>query len=736
MIPLVFPLNNLNTALEAPMRSSLVRAFPALVVTLALVANTSATNYSRTTNTPDTQTQENKAVSLPWTKEAVAKLETELVAKYGEGQRSRLQRGLTQVTDFWRAEDGDREVFEQFVRTNFAGDQPTLDAMFARFQHNLEQLDGHMQDIGREFRQQSDLDAGPILPFDELFAGYDASAHTTDDFFKNKLAFVVLLNFPLSTLEQRLTEGEKWSRRQWAETRLAQRFSKRIPAEVNLAIAQASAEADRYISEYNIWMHHLVNERGDRLFPAKLRLLSHWNLRDEIKANYTEGEKGLAKQRTIQQVMEHIVAQTIPAVVVNNPNVDWNPITNEVKPAAVKDSDGSSNSTAPPTNAPEPNTRYAKLLLTFQASRKADPYSPTAPTLIARRFDENREIPEPRVRQMFEQVLSSPLRAEVAKLIETRLGRQLEPFDIWYNGFRPRGAYTESQLDQTVSKRYPTPDAYKQDIPNLLTQLGFSKERAAYLAENIVVDPARGSGHAMGASMRSAKAHLRTRVGTSGMDYKGFNIAVHEMGHNVEQTFSLNNIDYYTLQGVPNTAFTEALAFVFQGRDLELLGLAKPDEKSRALKTLDDFWGTAEIAGVALVDMAVWHWMYEHPEATPAQLKDATLQISKDIWNKYYAPIFKKRDVVILGVYSHMIDSFLYLPDYPIGHMIAFQIEEQMEKSGNIGSEFERMATAGSIVPDLWMKKATGAPVGPEALLIETEKALKAMRDTRAASEE
>jgi hypothetical protein len=718
------------------MRSSLVRAFPALVVTLALVANTSATNYSRTTYTPDIQTQENKAVSLPWTKEAVAKLETELVSKYGEGQRSRLQRGLTQVTNFWRTEDGDREVFEQFVRSNFAGDQPTLDAMFARFQHNLEQLDGHMQEIGREFRQQSDLDVGPILSFDELFAGYDASAHTTDDFFKNKLAFVVSLNFPLSTLEQRLTEGEKWSRRQWAETRLAQRFSKRIPAEVNLAIAQASAEADRYISEYNIWMHHLVNERGDRLFPAKLRLLSHWNLRDEIKANYTEGEKGLAKQKTIQQVMEHIVAQTIPAVVVNNPNVDWNPVTNEVMPAAVKDSDGSSSSTAPPTNAPEPNTRYAKLLLTFQASRKADPYSPTAPTLIARRFDENREIPEPRVRQVFEQVLSSPLRAEVAKLIETRLGRPLEPFDIWYNGFRPRGTYTESQLDQIVSKKYPTPDAYKQDIPSLLNQLGFSKERAAYLAENIVVDPARGSGHAMGASMRSAKAHLRTRVGKSGMDYKGFNIAVHEMGHNVEQTFSLNNIDYYTLQGVPNTAFTEALAFVFQGRDLELLGLAKPDEKSRALKTLDDFWGTAEIAGVALVDMAVWHWMYEHPEATPAQLKDATLQISKDVWNKYYAPIFKKRDVVILGIYSHMIDSFLYLPDYPIGHMIAFQIEEQMEKSGNIGSEFERMATAGSIVPDLWMKKATGAPVGPEALLIETEKALKAMRDTRAASDE
>jgi hypothetical protein len=228
--------------------------------------------------------------------------------------------------------------------------------------------------------------------------------------------------------------------------------------------------------------------------------------------------------------------------------------------------------------------------------------------------------------------------------------------------------------------------------------------------------------------MRSAKVHLRTRVGANGMDYKGYNIAIHEMGHNVEQTFSLHNIDYYTLHGVPNTAFTEALAFVFQAHDLELLGLAKPDAQSSALKTLNDFWGTAEIAGVALVDMGVWHWMYEHPDATAAQLKDATVQIAKDVWNKHFASVFGKRDVVLLGIYSHMIDSFLYLPDYPIGHMIAFQIEEQVEKAGNLGAEFERMATVGGVVPDVWMKKATGAPVGPEALLHATEKALSEVR--------
>ena len=85
----------------------------------------------------------------------------------------------------------------------------------------------------------------------------------------------------------------------------------------------------------------------------------------------------------------------------------------------------------------------------------------------------------------------------------------------------------------------------------MLLKLGFSKERAEYIADNIIVDPARGSGHAFGAGKRGDKAHLRTRVEKEGMNYKGYNIAVHEMGHNVEQTFSLNDIDHTLLSGRP-----------------------------------------------------------------------------------------------------------------------------------------------------------------------------------------
>ncbi|HEY6928458.1 MAG TPA: hypothetical protein VJA66_02175 [Thermoanaerobaculia bacterium] len=659
-----------------------------------------------------------------WMKDSIEKLEKAMTAKYGEDARAGIARGLKQIGEFWRSSDGNAEAFEAFVRENFAGDDATRQALFSRMEFALESLDGHMLEINRDFRRQSDLDLGPIYPFDEILAGYDPSAHLTDDFFDNKLAFAVLLNFPLTTLSQRLAEGENWSRRQWAEARLAQRFGKRVPADVNLAIGRAASEAAQYIAEYNIWMYHLVDDKGERLFPAKLRLLSHWNLRDEIKSDYAEGKTGLAKQRAIQKVMERIVTQTIPDAVVNNPNVDWNPWTNDVRPAAMKDSDAAAPAGRKAGNAAEPDTRYATLLSTYRAARLADPYSPTAPTLIARRFDENREIPEARVRQMLETVLSSSLVPRVAKLISQRLGRPLEPFDIWYSGFKAKSTYSAEQLDAMIRKKYPTPEAYKKDIPHLLVGLGFSPERAQYLADHIVVDPARGSGHAMGAQRRDDRAHLRTRVEKDGMNYKGFNIAVHEMGHNVEQTFSLNDVDSTLLAGVPNTAFTEALAFVFQGHDLELLGLASPDARAQAAKTLNDFWGTYEIAGVALVDMGVWHWMYDHPEATPAELKEATLAIARDIWNRYYAPVFGRKDVVLLAIYSHMIDSFLYLPDYPIGHLIAFQIERQMEKAGHIGPEFERMARIGNIAPDLWMKQATGAPVGPDALLAAAEKAL------------
>jgi len=666
----------------------------------------------------------------------VPKARSALLATHGEAQRARIERGVDQVALYWRTSDGDAAAFRAFVEEQFVADPGRLEATLSRLEDALESIDGHALQVNRDLSRHAVLDIGPVLPADALLASFDAGAHATDDLFATRLAFVALLNFPLTTLEERLQDGPSWTRRKWAEARLLGRrgalvgsgdagLSARVPAEAKQAAAKAQADAEAYIADYNIWAHHLVDAAGTRPFPKGKRLLSHWNLRDEIKASYAL-QDGLARQRAIQRAMERIATQEIPLAVVNDPAVDWNPFTNEVRPSPPAEVETGAKPPAAVRPDREPDTRYARLLAHFHAARLVDASSPGAPTAIARKFDVDREIPEARVAAMLEEILSSPLVPRVAKLIEKRLGRPLEPFDIWYAGFRPAGRLPEAELDALTRRRYPTPEAYAKDIPRLLEALGFAPDKARFVAERIAVDPARGSGHALQAAMRGDKPHLRTRVGRDGMDYKGYNIAVHEMGHNVEQVFSLYEVDHVLLSSVPNTSFTEALAFVFQARDLELLGLGKPTPEAERLLALDAFLSAYEIAGVALVDLRTWQWLYAHPAASAGELRQAVLEIARGVWNRYYAPALGARDVPLLAIYSHMVEYPLYLADYVMGHVIAAQLEERIRKDGRVGPTFERAAVFGSLPPDMWMRNATGEPLSTRALLEDARRALEA----------
>jgi hypothetical protein len=49
----------------------------------------------------------------------------------------------------------------------------------------------------------------------------------------------------------------------------------------------------------------------------------------------------------------------------------------------------------------------------------------------------------------------------------------------------------------------------------------------------------------------------------------------------------LYQVDHPLLAGVPNTAFTEALAFLFQARDLTLLGRPAPGAPVSSKSLLD-----------------------------------------------------------------------------------------------------------------------------------------------------
>ncbi|MBP1637607.1 MAG: hypothetical protein H6Q18_396 [Bacteroidetes bacterium] len=663
-------------------------------------------------STENQSMKQNKIISA----NTVEKLISSLTDSLGQPSKFRIERGVKQVADLWRETDGNEKEFTKFCTENFVADTLKLDILFSRIERNLEIISGNYNQIDLKLKEPIQLTGWSETPVDMLFGGYDVTAHLDEDLYANKVAFITALNFPFYTLEEKTQLGEKWTRKQWAYARMGDRFISRVPPDLLQHLSQTLTDAESYISNYNIYMEQLVNDKGEKLFPADMRLVSHWGLRDELKSDYADKINGITKQEMIYNVMKRIIDQSIPLEVINKNDYTWNPSTNKIY----------KNGKEIAAN-PENNKRYEVLLNNFKASRQIDAYSPHYPDAISRNFDKSMEIPLKDVETMFKSFLSSSQVKEVAKFIQTRIGRELRPYDIWYNGFKSNGNISEDDLSKITTKKYPDPKAVEKDLPNFLMKLGWKSDKAQKIASLVQVDPSLGSGHAWGAMMKDDKAHLRTRIGAKGMDYKGYNIALHEFGHNTEQTITLNDVDYWMLYGVPNNAFTEALAFMFQKRDLEMLGIKNANQDTDAYLALDNFWTSYEIMGVALVDIAVWQWMYANPDATSAQLKDAVITEAKKIWNEYYAGILGGKDEPILGVYSHMISIPLYLSYYPMGHIIDFQIEQQM-KGKNFADEIQKMYTQGRIIPQIWMKKSVGAPISIDPTLKAVDEALKVVK--------
>ncbi|HXK80670.1 MAG TPA: hypothetical protein PLO05_00755 [Bacteroidales bacterium] len=640
-----------------------------------------------------------------------------LSEKFGETNSFRIERGVNQVASLWQEQDGNFEDFNQYCLDYFINDNKELDNAYNKLEQHFEVLNGYFNAMTVSLMEPLHLDIGKIHHVDNIMGAYSPSAHLTDDLFQNKLAFYIALNFPAYSLKEKVEFAENWTRKDWAYARMGDMFISRIPADLIQKAATAETNADSYIAEYNIYMGKLVDADFNTHFPENMKLITHWGLRDELKSNYNR-ENGIKKQEIIYNVMLRIINQDIPVEVINSDNYEWNPRTNQVY------KDGKETQINK-----EPDTRYYHLLENFKAQSAMDAYNPLYPSYIERAYDCNMELTQKEIEDLFVSFITAPEIKQVADLIKSRIGRDLRPYDIWYDGFKARTNINEDALTEITSNKYPNPEAFENDIPRMLQTLGWTDKKAEDISSKISVDPARGAGHAWGAEMKGEKAHLRTRIPETGMDYKGYNIAVHELGHNVEQTITLYDIDYYMLHGVPNTAFTEAVAFMFQANDLKLLGTENNIDKteSDALAALDNCWSAYEIMGVSLVDMYVWQWMYENPEATPTQLKDAVINIATEVWNNYYAPVFGIENSPILAIYSHMIASPLYLANYPIGHLIEFQIEEYIEDK-NFADEISRMLLQGQIIPQEWMKGAVGTIISGKPTLNAVNKALEIIK--------
>jgi hypothetical protein len=633
--------------------------------------------------------------------QTIQRVNEDLLEKFGESEKFRIEKGTAQVASFWMKEDGTDEDYTTFCLENFvSGDD--LHTMFEKLERNYEILFGHFNKMNVALMFPIHVEDGTeVSPVDMMFGSYSPGAHLTEDFFANKIAFLNLLNFPHYTLQEKNEMGINWDDKQWAYARMGDIYQSRVPASLLLEKSKVSTETDNYISDYNIFMGNLRDDKGVQYFKDEMKLISHWGLRDELKSHYGQ-EDGLDKQLIIYQVMKRIINQEIPSQVINQNDHIWNPYSNTIT------KDGKNVDVVR-----EADVRYEHLRRNFVAEKNVDSYYPYYQSYIDRKFESDMQMPQEQVEKLFIDFVSSPEIRDIGKLISIRLGRGLQPFDIWYDGFKSRSGTSETQLDNMVMAKYPGVEAFEKGMTDILIKLQFPRPQAEFIASRIKVDGARGAGHAWGALMKEDYARLRTRATETGMDYKGFNIAMHELGHNVEQTITLHDVAYYSINGVPNTAFTEALAFMFQKRDMTILGLPRADE---SMEALDLAWSLYEIMGVSLVDMNLWKWLYENPEAKPDQIREQTVIIAKDVWNKYYADVFGVKDSEILAIYSHMIAYPLYLSAYPLGHLVEFQVEEAI-KNKPFGEEVIKIFASGNLTPDVWMVRNTGNKLANQYLL-------------------
>jgi oligoendopeptidase F len=109
--------------------------------------------------------------------------------------------------------------------------------------------------------------------------------------------------------------------------------------------------------------------------------------------------------------------------------------------------------------------------------------------------------------------------------------------------------------------------------------------------------------------------------------------------------------------------------------------------------------------------------MYAHPGATPEDLRTAVLNISGEIWNRYYSPVFGGiRDQHILSIYNHFITGSLYLFNYFLGNVIMFQLYDAFMPD-NLAGGLKKACIQGKTLPGLWMENAVGQGLSLEPLL-------------------
>ena len=276
-----------------------------------------------------------------------------------------VERGVKQAAALWRNEDGSQQEFEQFCKKYFCKDMNEKVLLFNRICDNFEVILGHNNRISIELMRPEQLAGYTSTSVDQLFSAYSGMAHFQEDMFANKLAFVVILNFPHFTLKEKQHNGHRWTDQEWGFVRLGDVFTSRVPASVQQRIANVSTAANSYIDKFNINMQQVGSYHNQFFWHYSLPLITHWGLRDELKAAYADRTYGADKQEVLYDVMLRIIKDEVPAEVRKQDlTYKWYPSTNQIMLNGIQIL----------SDARAPKSRYQYLLDFFKAEKAADEY--------------------------------------------------------------------------------------------------------------------------------------------------------------------------------------------------------------------------------------------------------------------------------------------------------------------------------------------------------------------------
>lgn len=638
-----------------------------------------------------------------------------LVERHGEPARERAERGVGQCADRWVERDGDAEAFQTFCLDHFVATDEDRTRLLDRLETALEQVRGHLYEMRRNLRRWSDLVGDSLPKTDSLLATFDPAPDLAEQSYAQKLAFVALLNLERSTLDDMLARGGGWNSDRWAEARIAGSFGPRIPKEVADLARELHFKSYHWVSNFHIPVGTMVDATGRRWFEADRALLAHWLVREEIKAGYNDPD-GVQKQRALAWTMSRYIDGSLPqAVMDRGSTADWNPATNTIDGGDAGETIGL--------------LRYEHWMDNVTVARAYDAHHPEHPTAIARKFGLEREIPEDEVEQLLVELLAAPVRADLSRLLATRLGRPLEAHDIYFDDlFETRDA---DEMNAEVTRLFPDETAFEKALPDVLRGLGWPEDEADFLSTRVRVEIARGSGHAMRPQLAEYGAWLRTNRLKDQLGWDGFDTAMHELGHNLEQLCSTFFVPRPALRGVPNTACTEAFAFLYQSLAKRVLGIEDAAAAERAYheETIAAMLMTCQIAGPSLVELRTWREIYQLGDAcTPDAIRNAVLRHSENVWNEFFQPHYGDDPYHILGAYQHMLGHPLYLADYAIGRTMSHQIRSHM-RGRDLAAETKRICSIGSVTPDAWMREAVGGPLSPTPLVKDCATAVKALSE-------